>query len=144
MSYEKLFSVEEANALIPTLEALLSQIQLKYVQVQRILEPLGEPTVAVRRLPLSDEVERRLREHPELRTLLNDIERLIKAVYETGAEFKGIELGLVDFPFLGPDGEIAYLCWQYGEKQVRWWHGLSDGFVGRKPLPGATVPSQLN
>jgi hypothetical protein len=45
-------------------------------------------------------------------------------------------MGLVDFP-AEIEGEPAYLCWQYGEKEVAFWHRIEDGFGGRKPLARA-------
>ncbi|MGH9150508.1 MAG: DUF2203 domain-containing protein [Acidimicrobiales bacterium] len=43
--------------------------------------------------------------------------------------------GLVDFPARGADGEVYYLCWKQGEQGVGWWHGVDEGFPGRKRLP---------
>ena len=49
---------------------------------------------------------------------------------------KDLDRGLVDFPALR-DGEEVLLCWQVGEGEVAYWHGLEEGFAGRKPLdPG--------
>ena len=41
--------------------------------------------------------------------------------------------GLIDFPALRR-GETVLLCWQLGEDEVAFWHGLEDGFAGRQPL----------
>jgi len=27
------------------------------------------------------------------------------------------------------------LCWHLGEDSVQYWHGVEEGFAGRKPLP---------
>ena len=35
-------------------------------------------------------------------------------------------------------GEVVYLCWQFGEPEVAFWHGVQEGFAGRRPLPGVT------
>ncbi len=134
--HRKLFSLEEANALIPRLEPLLARMQRSYLRVSEILEGLGKGLAP-------QEIERRLQDHPEVRTLFADIEHCVKAIQETGAEFKGVELGLVDFPWLNGD-QVAYLCWQYGEKEIRWWHGTEDGFSGRRPLAGAPAREMLN
>ena len=132
----KLFTLEEANALIPKLENLFTQLQLRYLEVQKILGPIeGEAD--------PDEIERRLQDHPHLRRHFDDIKRLVAAVQETGAIFKGIEIGLADFAFLQGDS-MAYLCWQYGEKEIRWWHTAEAGFAGRRPLPGTSGRNDLN
>jgi hypothetical protein len=53
-----------------------------------------------------------------------------------GVLVKDLDRGLVDFPALR-DGEEVLLCWQVGEDEVAHWHGLEEGFAGRKPLdPG--------
>ncbi|HET6266223.1 MAG TPA: DUF2203 family protein [Acidobacteriota bacterium] len=44
-----------------------------------------------------------------------------------------MDIGLVDFPAM-LDGEEILLCWKYGEKTIRYYHGLTEGFAGRKPL----------
>jgi hypothetical protein len=46
---------------------------------------------------------------------------------------KDLTLGLVDFP-ARRGGEVINLCWRYGERQIRYWHGLREGYAGRKPL----------
>jgi hypothetical protein len=43
--------------------------------------------------------------------------------------------GLSDFPALGEDGVVYYLCWRAGEDDLAWWHLPEEGFPGRKPLP---------
>ena len=52
----------------------------------------------------------------------------------TGGVPKDLELGLVDFLGLVRGHEVN-LCWRYGEKQIRFWHGLDEGFGGRKAIP---------
>ena len=51
-----------------------------------------------------------------------------------GVLVKDLDRGLVDFPALRGDEEVL-LCWQVGEDEVGFWHGLEEGFAGRKPLP---------
>jgi hypothetical protein len=51
-----------------------------------------------------------------------------------GVQVKDLDRGLVDFPALH-DGEEVLLCWQVGEDEVAYWHGVDEGFAGRKPLP---------
>jgi hypothetical protein len=51
-----------------------------------------------------------------------------------GVQVKDLDRGLIDFPALH-DGEEVLLCWQVGEDEVAYWHGLDEGFAGRKPLP---------
>jgi hypothetical protein len=51
-----------------------------------------------------------------------------------GVEIKSLEEGLLDFPAKRGD-EIVLLCWKLGEDEIRYWHGVTEGFAGRKPLP---------
>lgn len=62
-----------------------------------------------------------------------EIVRCVNAVHERGAIVKDVDTGLVDFPAVR-DGEEVLLCWQLGEEEVAHWHGLEEGFAGRKPL----------
>jgi len=50
-----------------------------------------------------------------------------------GAQIKSLEEGLLDFP-ARREGEQVLLCWKLGEDEIRFWHGVDEGFAGRKPL----------
>jgi hypothetical protein len=58
----------------------------------------------------------------------------VERLERLGVVVKDLERGLVDFPALH-DGEEVLLCWEVGEDEVAFWHGLDEGFAGRKPLP---------
>jgi len=61
------------------------------------------------------------------------IARCVARIHEVGALVKDLDDGLVDFPArLG--GEEVLLCWRLGEDEIGFWHGLDEGFSGRKPL----------
>lgn len=55
-------------------------------------------------------------------------------INEAGAEIKSLEEGLLDFPAKRGDEDVL-LCWKLGEDEIRYWHGVDEGFAGRKPLP---------
>src|SRR5437763_5254517 len=61
------------------------------------------------------------------------IARTVNAIHGHGAIVKDPDTGLVDFPAVR-EGEEILLCWQLGEEQVAHWHGLEEGFAGRRPL----------
>jgi hypothetical protein len=120
----RIFELEEAERMLPLLRSIL----------KGMLDDHAE------RQALGERLERLEPDDPEARALRREIEvlsaKLGEAVAEIeglGAEFKGIELGLVDFPALR-DGEIVYLCWQYGEDRIAHWHPVHTGFAGRRPL----------
>lgn len=61
------------------------------------------------------------------------IARCLARIQELGALVKDLDAGLVDFP-AERDGEEILLCWRLGEDEIAFWHGLEEGFSGRKPL----------
>ena len=64
------------------------------------------------------------------------IQRVKDAIAEidaTGVQVKDLDIGLLDFP-CEVDGRIVLLCWKLGEKGITHWHGVSEGFAGRKPI----------
>jgi hypothetical protein len=61
------------------------------------------------------------------------VARCVNAIHEHGAIVKDLDQGLVDFPALRR-GEEILLCWHLGEPEVAHWHGLEEGFTGRRPL----------
>jgi hypothetical protein len=62
------------------------------------------------------------------------VARCVEGIHELGGQVKDVEQGLVDFPALR-SGEEVLLCWRLGEDEIRYWHGLEDGFAGRRELP---------
>jgi hypothetical protein len=76
----------------------------------------------------------------ELETAANDaaaaVVACVEAIGEAGAQIKDVDRGLLDFPAVRPaTGETVLLCWHVGEPEIAYWHGLDEGFAGRKPLP---------
>jgi hypothetical protein len=58
----------------------------------------------------------------------------VRAIQQLGVQVKDLDAGLIDFPARRGDEDVL-LCWRLGEPDVAYWHGLDDGFNGRKPLP---------
>jgi hypothetical protein len=61
------------------------------------------------------------------------IRTTVEALERAGVVVKDLDAGLIDFP-AERDGRPVFLCWQLGEDEVRFWHGLEEGFAGRKSL----------
>jgi hypothetical protein len=70
----------------------------------------------------------------EVEFIVSIIQEGLDAISALGAHPKDLDLGLVDFPAM-IDGEEILLCWKYGEKSIGYYHGPSEGYAGRKPLP---------
>lgn len=123
---QRLFTLDEANELVPDLTRLIARVQSQYRVLLSELNARG----------LShDDLEEALQapENQPLQVLLDDITACIAEIESHGCHFKGLDLGLVDFPSrMG--GRVVYLCWQYGEDHVGFWHGLEDGFRSRQAI----------
>jgi hypothetical protein len=127
---ERVFNVDEAEALIPRLEFLVERLQAS----ARALRDGVSAVAAEHDLPVATlSITKVLRLRPGLNALVEELSGFVREIEELGCELKDLELGLVDFPaHIG--GERALLCWQYGEKAVGYWHRVDDGFAARKPL----------
>lgn len=71
-----------------------------------------------------------------LSKMVQDFEKLDKLVHlilDTGVQIKDVNLGLLDFSAMR-DGHEVYLCWQYGEGEIAYWHEVDAGFAGRQPI----------
>lgn len=61
------------------------------------------------------------------------IAALVDELQELGVLVKDLDLGLVDFPSVR-EGEVVLLCWRVGEEEIGFWHGVDEGYAGRKPI----------
>jgi hypothetical protein len=69
----------------------------------------------------------------EIQRAADAIAECVRLLDEAGVQVKSLEEGLLDFPS-ERDGEAVLLCWRVGEPKVAFWHGVDEGFAGRKPL----------
>ena len=136
----RFFTVEEANALVSTLEIEFGRIAQVRSQLGPLIQVLGGPDDAVAvlqegaPLPAGREAEAEA-----LRRLAAEITDAVERVNALGCLVKDVEMGLVDFYAL-VEGEPAFLCWQFGEPAISHWHPVDEGFAARKPIAGAAVP----
>jgi hypothetical protein len=131
---ERYFTPEEADALLdevrPLAEALVAHRRAMAVTatrqarlVQRIAGNGGD----------FDPQEPRTLEE-DFRREDQAAVRCVTELHALGVLVKDLDRGLVDFPALRGDEEVL-LCWQVGEDEIAYWHGVDEGFAGRKPLP---------
>jgi hypothetical protein len=131
---ERTFTPEEANAALVELRPI----------VERIVRHRRNLTAAQR---LQVELVTRIAGNggdmapSDLREAAETIQREATAIAEcaeridaAGAEIKSLEEGLLDFPAKRGDEDVL-LCWKLGEDEIGYWHGVDEGFAGRKPLP---------
>jgi len=130
----RLFSLEEANALIPVLRPLLERLrdmvneaQRQQTEIQR-MESVW-PHANGHRVELEVNLKTA---RATLEALTTDIRTGISEAEAHGCEVKDPSTGLIDFR--SPrDGRVVYLCWRLGEDDIAFWHTLEDGFKGRQP-----------
>jgi hypothetical protein len=70
----------------------------------------------------------------EVQRVARELAKTIDDIVAHGVEIKDVDDGLIDFPALR-HGETVLLCWKLGEDEVAFWHGVDEGFAGRRPLP---------
>ena len=122
----KLFSLNEANALIPQLRGLLARVR---AERERMLEMKPELEKA-QKAHSKDWGTPRGAEYIEI---LDAFQQVVKEIEGLGVLVKDLDVGLCDFPHKR-DGRVVYLCWKLDEDEVSWWHDVDTGFAGRQPL----------
>lgn len=128
-----LFTLEEAEALLPRLVPLVTQLQElkeKHDELQETATRLGRRS-QTNGHAINDDLRR---SRQEVASTADAINQLIEQITSFGCEVKDLGLGLLDFRTL-LDGEEVYLCWKAGESRIEWWHELNTGYSSRKRLP---------
>lgn len=131
---ERYFSPAEVEALIPALTEIMDRVMKAQAEAAAVREHLGaeQHRIALAGGGVIDQhAWRRDREH--LERLAARMQAGLDEIMGLGGVAKDVGLGLVDFPHLR-QGEVVNLCWKHGERQIRFWHGLDEGYAGRKPL----------
>jgi hypothetical protein len=123
----KLFTVDEANALLPLVRSKLEQIRSRYSAVSVYRDAAKAAAGASTFGGGMEGGSRYVR-------ALYDIGKITTELHEMGVQLKDHSRGLVDFPSRR-DGRVVLLCWQLGEpEEIEWWHDVEAGFAGRQPL----------
>jgi hypothetical protein len=122
----KLFTVAEANALLPRIRKIMEDL-LALRETAMALRPEVWPMLE------KSVGNGGSRKAGELLELFRQFEQLLKELQSFGCELKGLEQGLIDFPAIIQNRQV-YLCWQYNEPEILYWHDLEAGFAGRQPL----------
>lgn len=132
---EKIFSVEEAEKLIPQLEKIVQSLMENKKNAMAIGEELLKLQDQIRSGEAASEnnAAELLNKQTELEFMIHIINENLESIESLGCQPKDLDIGLVDFPTY-IEGEEVLLCWKYGEKAIHYYHGLYEGFAGRKPL----------
>ena len=128
------FTLDEAQDLLPVLEGLLRAS----IDGKKLMESVDAELQAVAQRiflngGMSINVVHFARRKAEREKAIQRVKDAMGEIDAMGVQVKDLDIGLLDFP-CEVDGEIVLLCWKLGETAITHWHGVSEGFAGRKPI----------
>ena len=131
---ERTFTLDEAQALLPVLESLLRTA----IQAKKLVEETEAELEALHhRIFLNGgmflDIVSLARKKAEQAKAEQRIKDALAEIDSIGVQVKDLSIGLLDFP-CEVEGQIVLLCWKLGEKSITHWHGVQEGFAGRKPI----------
>jgi hypothetical protein len=131
---ERYFTVAEVEALIPRLDRIMSRVMSANAEASQARERLQaeQQRIALAGGGLLDRRAWRA-DKDRIERLTAELQQGLGEIVDLGGAPKDLGLGLVDFLHLR-EGREVNLCWKYGEREIRHWHGLDEGYAGRKPL----------
>ncbi|CAN5516994.1 MAG: DUF2203 domain-containing protein [Pyrinomonadaceae bacterium] len=123
----KLFTITEANEILPGVSADLTTIQKLYAKLELYRD-------SARAAAGKSEAGGGMRGGSNYVKALYEIGKMTTALNDLGVQLKDYSKGLIDFPCMR-EGRVVLLCWQLGEgEKIKWWHELETGFGGRQLL----------
>lgn len=131
---DRTFTLDEAQDLLPVLESLLRTALdgKKFIEsVDTELQELAHRVFL--RGGILVNIVAMARRKAEREKTIQKVKDALAEIDATGVQVKDLEIGLLDFP-CEVDGRTVLLCWKLGEKGITHWHGVSEGFAGRKPI----------
>lgn len=141
----RLFTIEEVNALIPTLAEVVGQQMTRHGEIAEHLAELlrvtGDLPSSLVEEPCESSLVRKLKS--DVRTMIERYADGWTEVRALGGVVKDPQIGTVDF-YSSVEGRFVWLCWRYGEQSVRFYHELDDGDARRKPLGSDMLDRSLN
>ncbi len=130
----KTFTLEEAQSLLPTVEALLDSATQAQAEALRLAEKMAALKVRIFHSGgLAVDVAAAYRDASELATQKEKAAEVLEELSSIGVQVKDLKTGLLDFP-CSVDGEVVLLCWKKGESQIAYWHTVDAGFAGRQKV----------
>ena len=130
----KTFTLDQAHRLLPVLKSLLK----RSMEGKQLIDDVEKELQDIRHRillsgGLSVDIPALARRRAERDKALQDTKDAIAEITSIGVQVKDLEIGLLDFP-CALENEVVLLCWRYGEEKIQYWHGLEEGFKGRKPI----------
>ena len=121
------FTTNEANEALPNVIKKFEYALAKKNEVTKIEQQLQLS------LSTTDSFEEYVTLKQKLNSVITKFYESVEILENTGVVVKSIEQGLLDFPSKRFNEEV-WLCWKYGETEIRFWHDKDSGFMGRKPI----------
>jgi len=131
---DRTFTLDEAQSLLPVLESLLRTA----INAKKVVDEANAEQQALQHrvflnggmfldiVPLARRKAERAKAEQRAKDALAEIDSI-------GVQVKDLNIGLLDFP-CEVERQIILLCWKLGEKAITHWHGVQEGFAGRKPI----------
>ena len=135
-SPRRIFTVDEANGMLPAIDAIFRDMDAKTVRARELSDLVSDLEAYWGKSiedPANDERARYAQLKEELAEALQAVNGSAITLSGLGCELKDPNRGLIDF-YAYVNGELVYLCWQRGEKDIAFWHTLESGFSARRPL----------
>ena len=134
MAKQKTFTLEAATRLLPVLQALLKRA----MEGKKLMEEVEKELQDLKhRILLSGglmvDIPAVAHRRAESDKTLQSIKDALAEIDAIGVQVKDLDIGLLDFPCI-VDDDVVLLCWKYGEEKIGFWHGMEEGFKGRKPI----------
>ena len=124
----KLFTVEEANALLPSVRDILQKIQRSRRRLAKYRRHAQQAAES------AEQGGGGMEGGGHYALIITNFTTEMSELESLGVQLKDFDRGLVDFPSLR-EGRVVLLCWQLGEgDELEWWHDMDTGFGGRTPL----------
>jgi len=130
----RFFTLKQAEKMLPRVEAAIREaiaLKAEYEQAEAEWQSFSERVSVMGGM----QVDRRqfLEQKTRREETAGALQQAIENIQEFGCVVKDLDIGLIDFPALF-QGEEVYLCWKLGEADIQFWHGIHEGFRGRKPI----------
>lgn len=130
----RFFTLQQAEQALPEVESAIREavaLKSKYEQAEEEWQKFSRRVTMMGGMQVDHSRfgdQRNLRE-----SIAQRLKEIIEGIQDQGVLIKDLDVGLIDFPTL-LRGEEVYLCWKLGEKGIGFWHGVQEGFRGRKPI----------
>jgi hypothetical protein len=128
------FSLEQAQRTLPRVEQAVRdaiEVKAQHQHADEELKDVSRKVMASGGMQIDRAHVGQIRQERE--AAAQRLQSALDTIHEYGCLVKDLDIGLLDFPTLYRGREV-YLCWRLGEKSIEFWHGVDEGFRGRKPI----------